>query len=206
MKSNGRSASEVRFGGLTVPRTITGTWSKTRLIETGIRSSDHSDKFVVTLRLDDASFGRLNALRQRYFPPERNFIPAHLTFFHALTNEQRDNLESHLLQMTWSPTSLEFLPPVLIGRGVAIPVAGKELSERHALLIEHIGADALTRQDQQPLRPHVTVQNKVSPDIAKAALSEIQAGFTSWAGFGLGLDIWLYAGGPWVHRTFVPFG
>ena len=40
--------------------------------------------FVLTLELDGASFGRLNELRRRHYPPERNMVPAHLTLFHQL--------------------------------------------------------------------------------------------------------------------------
>ena len=46
------------------------------------------DTFVVTLRMDEVSFARLDVLRTRYFPPDINSLPAHLTLFYALTDEQ----------------------------------------------------------------------------------------------------------------------
>lgn len=39
---------------------------------------------ILTLRMDEASQEMFERLRQRYFPPERNLIGAHLTMFHRL--------------------------------------------------------------------------------------------------------------------------
>ena len=39
---------------------------------------------ILSLRLDAASFARLDALRRAHFPAERNHLAAHLTLFHAL--------------------------------------------------------------------------------------------------------------------------
>ena len=44
---------------------------------------------ILTLKLDQASFTRLDALRQAHFPPERNWLSAHLTLFHHLPGDQR---------------------------------------------------------------------------------------------------------------------
>ena len=42
----------------------------------------------MTLRLDGASFDRLQTLRQRHFPSSLNWLPAHLTLLHTLSSEQ----------------------------------------------------------------------------------------------------------------------
>ena len=48
---------------------------------------DKPAPLILTLELDERSFAFFGAQRRRYFPPERNFIPAHLTLFHALPGE-----------------------------------------------------------------------------------------------------------------------
>jgi hypothetical protein len=42
---------------------------------------------ILTLTFDERAFAFFEERRRRYFPPERNFIPAHLTLFHALPGE-----------------------------------------------------------------------------------------------------------------------
>jgi 2'-5' RNA ligase len=160
--------------------------------------------FVLTLRLDELSFARLNALRTRHFPPDINFLPAHLTLCHALTDEQISGLSAARPGLTDRSIPLQFVRPVLIGRGVAIEVARGEVSGLHARMIEALG-HGLTRQDRQPFRPHVTIQNKVTRQDAKATLSQVLEEFSPWQGHGVGLDVWRYLGGPWSPHVYLPF-
>lgn len=57
----------------------------------------------------------------------------------------------------------------------------------------------LTPQDRQPLRAHVTVQNKVTPEAARALAEALAASFSPWTARTVGVDVWEYAGGPWEH-------
>jgi hypothetical protein len=51
--------------------------------------------FIVTLKMDANTFALFEDLRQKYFPVARNFIPAHITLFHALpVKEETSFLES----------------------------------------------------------------------------------------------------------------
>jgi 2'-5' RNA ligase len=162
------------------------------------------DTFVVTLRLDEVSFTRLEQLRRRHFPPDINLLPAHLTLFHALNHEQVSRLPSTLPSLTVKSIPLQFVRPTLIGRGVAIEVACGELSDLHARMIEALG-HGLTRQDRKPFRPHVTIQNKVTREAAKVTFSQVANGFSPWAGHGIGLDVWRYLGGPWAQQSQLSF-
>src|SRR5687768_4540855 len=49
---------------------------------------------VLTLEMDGESFRRLNELRSRFFPPERNFVPAHVTLFHRLPGERAREIKA----------------------------------------------------------------------------------------------------------------
>jgi 2'-5' RNA ligase len=162
------------------------------------------DTFVVTLRLDEVSFARLELLRRRYFPPDINCLSAHLTLFHALTDEQVSRLPIALPRLTGKSMPLQFARPTLIGRGVAIEVARGELSDLHVRMIEVTG-HGLTRQDRKPFRPHITVQNKVTREVARMTFSEIANGFSPWVGQGIGLDVWRYPGANWAPPRYFSF-
>jgi 2'-5' RNA ligase len=162
------------------------------------------DTFVVTLRMDEVSFVRLDLLRTRYFPPDINSLSAHLTLFYALTDEQVSRLPAAGTRLVDGSIPLQFVRPILIGHGVAIEVAGGELSDLHVRLTEVLG-HGLTRQDRQPFRPHVTIQNKVTREGAKVTFSAVRHGFSPWAGHGIGLDVWRYLGGAWAPQLHLSF-
>jgi 2'-5' RNA ligase len=153
---------------------------------------------ILTLRFDEASFAFFDQQRRRYFPPERNFIPAHLTLFHHLPGEYVETIESDLAaiirmqpQLTLQVTGLRSL-----GRGVAYTVNSSALTSLRSSLVTQ-WQDCLTPQDRQRHQPHVTVQNKVDPADAKALLEELSAAFMPFQATGVGLDLWWYRGGPW---------
>jgi 2'-5' RNA ligase len=83
-----------------------------------------------------------------------------------------------------------------LGRGVAINIdAPPFCALRHELsALWHVH---LTRQDQQAFRPHVTIQNKVSPVEAKALYEDLKLDLTQQLGTFIGLSLWHYKNGPW---------
>src|SRR5882757_2508364 len=146
--------------------------------------------------MDEVSFTRLDMMRRRHFPPDVNFLPAHLTLVHALADEQVARLRIAHPNLIGQSIPLQFVRPILIGRGVAIEVARSGLSDLHGRMIEALGY-GLTRQDRQPFRPHVTIQDKVTRAQARATFSEVSNDFSPWPGHGIGLDVWRYLGGSW---------
>ena len=160
--------------------------------------------FVLTLRMDEVSFARLEEWRRRYFPPDINFIPAHLTLFDALTCEQVSRLEGAHAGIGSPSVPLQFVRPFLIGRGVAIAVARGELTELQGRLRNALGP-GLTRQDRAPFHPHVTIQNKVTREDAKATLARVASNFEPWSGRGVGLDVWRYLGVKWAPHRHLEF-
>ena len=151
---------------------------------------------LVTLALDPESQGRFEAMRQRYFPAERNVIPAHLTLFHTVPRERwvgealRDAVGGQrAFQMR--VTGVRSL-----GKGVAYTLASAELGRLHQELVGRFG-EVLTAQDRQGFRAHVVVQNKVTPEVARGLLRELEGTFTPWEVGAVGVDLWHYLGGPW---------
>ena len=161
--------------------------------------------FIVTLALDAPSFARLSAMRELYFPPERNFIPAHLTLLHRVAARQLDRLDAAWPALReLGPVSLRYAGVRLLGRGVAIGIESNALRTLRAKVMETMG-DEFSRQDLQAFHPHVTVQNKVPPPDAAQLYERLSASFQKWNGYGEGLLIWRYLGGPWQHEGALEF-
>ena len=89
-----------------------------------------------------------------------------------------------------------------LGRGVAVSFSSAELVRlRQALAREW--RDWLTPQDSAKIAPHVTLQNKVSPEAARATLRELESEFQPFTAQAEGLQLWRYLGGPWrLDRSF----
>ncbi len=157
--------------------------------------------------MDDASQGKFDRLREAHFPPERNYLRAHLTLFHKLPAEHEPEISEDLREVcgghepfTLTATGVRFL-----GRGVAYELLSPELlSIRKDLAVRW--EPWLGAQDRQGFRPHVTVQNKVSPKEARELHESLQASFSPFEVRGEGLSLWRYLGGPWEHAGTYPFG
>ena len=157
---------------------------------------------IVTLRTDEESQEIFEHLRQRYFPPERNVIAAHLTMFHRLPETDAVARELHRAATGRAAFSMQVEGLRSLGRGVAYTIQSEELLRLHREL-SSVFAEHLSAQDRQRFQPHVVVQNKVDPRAARELLAELRAGFTPWEARAVGLDLWRYLGGPWeLVRTF----
>ena len=161
---------------------------------------------ILTLALDAHAQERFDRLRRAHFPSERNVIPAHLTLFHHLPAAQELAVGAPSAQACarQEPRALTATAPRLLGRGVAYALDAPGLVDLRRRLAEGwwpwLGA-----QDRQPFRPHVTVQNKVSPEQARALYEDLRAAFEPFEVAGEGLHLWRYLGGPWRSVGTYPF-
>lgn len=157
---------------------------------------------ILTLRMDENSQEYFNALRRKHFPKQRNYLEAHLTLFHHLREDQQTlntikDISTEIFEL--QITGLKFL-----GAGVAFAVESEQLIKiRNQIAKPLLGQ--LIPQDLQGYRPHITVQNKVSPEDAQALLKALKATFRPITITGHGLDLWHYLGGPWRHHSHYPF-
>jgi hypothetical protein len=92
-----------------------------------------------------------------------------------------------------------------LGRGVALDLGAPELTAVRSSLAGAFDP-WLTRQDRQWSRPHVTVQNKVEPAVARALHAELSAAFRPESVTARGLGLWRYLGGPWEPDSTFVFG
>lgn len=153
---------------------------------------------VVTLQLDSTAQARFDAERADLFPAGRTAVGAHVTLFHALPAYLRADVDTELGRLAARPEFPVHIAGVVpLGRGVAYRLVADEAQRLHACLQDR-WLPHLTRQDAQPLRPHVTVQNKVEPEVARATLDRLRARFRPEVTRAIGLELWRYDGGPWT--------
>lgn len=162
------------------------------------------DPLVVSLELDEDHQRRFDAERAELFP--RTAVGAHLTLFHAVPGERLDRVLADVAAEADRPSfDLRVTEVMALGRGAAYRLEAEELVALHRRL-QRAWSDDLTRQDSQGLRPHVTVQNKVSPDVARATVERLRRSFEPSTARAEALAVWRYAGGPWEPVQRFAFG
>ena len=159
--------------------------------------------YILTLQLDEASQAHFNDLRRQHFPPDRNYIDAHVTLFHSLpeTPEIIEVLTAAAVQLRFqvAVTGLRSL-----GKGVAYTLESQPLLTLHRDLATSL-AEYLIPQDRQRFQPHIVVQNKVTLEAAKLLLQRLRASFVPSQIEATGLSLWHYRNGPWEPAQTFPF-
>ncbi len=157
-----------------------------------------SDPFIVTATLPGEIFAWADRLRQAHFPPERNFLKAHVTLFHAFAPSLFDELKLVLpaIAADTTPPQAELGGLMNLGRGTAIDIRSPAMLAVRERIAERFHG-ALTRQDQHKPRLHITVQNKVEPAAAKALQRALEDSYERVRFRFTGLELHIYRGGPW---------
>ncbi|RYX99323.1 2'-5' RNA ligase family protein [bacterium] len=157
---------------------------------------------ILTARLDEVSQNFFNEMRDQHFPKEINLLKAHLTLFHKLpdTFANQQILQS-VKENTISGTVTSLKN---IGNGVAYFLDIPALNKLHIYLQKAFNSQ-LILQDKQGIRPHVTIQNKVTPEEARKLLEHLTKSFKPFQVSIEGLDLWHYLSGPWQHYQYFPF-
>jgi 2'-5' RNA ligase len=168
---------------------------------------ERSRPLIVTLEVDDRAQARFDAERAALFPAGRTVIGAHITLFHALPGSAEAALTGELADAASAsaPFEVEVADLMSLGRGVAYRLRSAELLALHRRL-QASWWDCLTPQDRQGFRPHVTVQNKVSPELARRTFEQLRQGFVPFAMTARAVRLWRYDGGPWTPRERLALG
>ena len=152
---------------------------------------------ILTCLINPEAADFFNSLRKEHFPPERNYLDAHLTLFHHLPPNEPSILSTIREMCNHYPViNLEITEVASTGRGVAYRVDSPALKQLHHTLQQR-WKEWLIPQDKQGFRPHITVQNKVAPETARMLQQELAGTFTPFQATALGLQVWEYLGGPW---------
>lgn len=165
-----------------------------------------SAPIIVSALFGPADHAWLDALRRQHYPAERNRLAAHLTLFHHLPPSLEGELRSRLLAETrgCGMPKAELSGLIDLGGGVAFRIHSLALEAIRARLAEAFFG-SLTPQDGAGWRPHVTIQNKVDPPVARALLDQLGTNFRPRPVTIAGLAAYYYRGGPWELIARYPF-
>lgn len=159
---------------------------------------------VITLALNDAAQTHFDAERTRHFPAGRTQVGAHITLFHAVPGELEGQVRHDLVQASGPRFRVGVTGVLPLGRGAAYALASPELARRHRELQQRWWTH-LTAQDRQGFRPHVTVQNKVTPEEARATVAMLRSSFQPYEIDATGFVLWRYDDGPWTELARFDF-
>jgi hypothetical protein len=169
-----------------------------------------ANPFILTAALPPNLAGFAEGLRRAHYPPERNHLHAHVTLFHAFAPSLLEELRDVIGRV-----AAEFAAPqglvkgvMDLGKGTAIALEAPQLLTLREGIAEHFHG-SLTAQDLYEPRAHITVQNKVTKDEARALQASLAPALAQWAGKGAftfpALELWHYRGGPWELVKACPF-
>ncbi len=159
--------------------------------------SELAAPLIVTAELPPDLAAWATRLRQTHFPPERNFLDAHVTLFHALPPSAETEVRALLAECARGVPPPARLDSVMsLGRGTALRIVSPPLDAVRARLAGELSG-LLTAQDQHTPRLHVTIQNKVDPATARALQAELAESFSPRDFAFSGLVLHYYRGGPW---------
>ena len=153
---------------------------------------------IVTATLPPAEQAWLDGLRRAHFPPDRNFLSAHVTLFHALPPFAEEEARALLARCCadHAPPQARLSGVMDLGSGTAFAIECAPLLALRDDIAEHFHG-LLTAQDSHRPRLHVTVQNKVERAAARALQAALEPPFRPRAFRFAGLALHRYRGGPW---------
>ncbi len=153
---------------------------------------------IVTATMGAADQRFFDNLRAAHFPPERNYLRAHITLFHQLPPSALSELDGLIRRIAadTAPPAARLRELYSLGNGVAYRIDSPDLLTIRGRIAEHF-TGMLTAQDQGTPRLHITVQNKVTANEARALLAELTADFQPRPLAITGLAAHHYRGGPW---------
>ncbi|MEZ0243727.1 MAG: 2'-5' RNA ligase family protein [Sphingomonas sp.] len=157
---------------------------------------------IVTALFERQDQSWFNALRREHFPPEKNVVEAHLTLFHHLPPSVAEELKHRLSQATRGIRAprAKVSGLMTLGRGVAYRIEAPALTAiREDLIAAFRGM--LMPVDAGRWRPHVTIQNKVTPVLARTLIKALERDFQPREVEIAGLASWWYRGGPWEAHS-----
>ena len=139
-------------------------------------------------------------LRRQHFPPERNYLEAHVTLFHAVPAHCETELSGILRQFAaeFAPVEARLTDVMSLGRGTALKLESPGMLRLRDAIADHLRG-LLTKQDQHCPRLHITIQNKVPPAEAKALQAALEGTVEPRQFAFRGWGLHRYLGGPWEH-------
>ncbi len=162
--------------------------------------SEGAAPLILTAKLPPDLHRRFTDLRTEHFPPERNYLEAHVTLFHAIPPQCEAEACGYLARLAGEvaplPGSVEGI--MSLGGGTAIKLQSVPLLDLRDEIADHFHG-MLSAQDQHRPRLHVTIQNKVTSKEAKALQARLSGTILPQPFAFPGLALYRYRGGPWEY-------
>jgi hypothetical protein len=160
---------------------------------------------IVTAEMAQRDFSWIEGLRRAHYPADRNRVPAHLTVFHSLPPSVETELRGRLSRLVRGPAPSASIEGLIdLGGGVAFRIVSPDLDHIRDGLAGGLHG-LLGAQDSRGWRPHVTIQNKVAPKVARALKQSLERGFEPRPLAIGGLGLYRYLDGPWERIAIYPF-
>jgi hypothetical protein len=137
-------------------------------------------------------------LRRAHYPAERNQVAAHVTLFRALPPSCEAELREALAAAASkrAPVPARLAGAMALAGGTALRIDSPEMLALRADLAERLHG-LLTPQDLPEPRLHVTLQNKVPENAARALQAGLSSKLEARDFRFAGLALHRYRGGPW---------
>ncbi|MBS0032291.1 2'-5' RNA ligase family protein [Chitinophaga sp. 22321] len=159
---------------------------------------------ILTLQLEPAAAAHFNQLRRSHYPAYANMVDAHVTLFHRLPADEPRIVDSlsgigALVSFTLTVNAVQQYT-----NGVAYTLLSPTLQVFHHSLQQQ-WLSFLTWRDQQLLRPHITIMNKVTAYKAQQLHQRLTADFVPFEIGATGVQLWRYCKGPWELKETYSF-
>jgi hypothetical protein len=126
--------------------------------------------------------------------------------FHALPPSAEEEVRSRLARVVGGGRRPKAMLADLmdLGGGVAFRVVSEDLDRLRCELADDLHG-LLGAQDGGGWRPHITIQNKVAPKVARALIPRLERDFRPCALAVSGLGLHRYLGGRWETIATLAF-
>ncbi len=154
--------------------------------------------FILTAQLPRDMHSWATGLRTAHFPPERNYLQAHVTLFHALPAQCGDEICETLARLAGevAPVPAQLLGVMSLGGGTALKLESPDMLALRDEIADRFHG-MLTAQDRHRPRLHITIQNKVTSKEAKALQAQLEDAIAPSHFAFRGFSLFRYRGGPW---------
>lgn len=154
---------------------------------------------VVTLKIDEPSQLFFNEKRIVFFPAHVNYVDAHITLFHKLPANNKD-IETELIAFAKHASfELRITDISLTETSVSYSITSTILQHLHIKM--QLKFDRfLNRNDRKILKPHITIQNKVTAYKAQKTQALLLKDFKPFLVNAVGFTSWYYVKGYWAKK------
>jgi len=160
---------------------------------------------LVTAELPSDILVWADAMRQAHFPPERNKLKAHVTLFHALPPSVEDELGTLLAQLAKGEGPKARVTGLMkLEGGTALALESPGMAEVHGVIQDRMHG-LMIPQDTHELRLHITIQNKVSANKARALQTDLGPKLERRVFHFIGFGLHAFVDGLWRPIRTFPF-